>query len=149
MIVGKGPQEKRLHRMTRKLRLNKKVIFAGQVPHSETPHYAAAADLFVFPSTSETQGLVLIEAMAAGTPAVAVEAPAQANLLAKGGGVLVRADEDAFADAVVELLQDTPRRRTMGEQAAQTAQRYSIPSATARLIAVYEEAVEAGPRIEK
>ena len=149
LIVGKGPREKRLHRMARKLRLSERVVFTGPVPHSETPHYAAAADLFVFPGLGETQGLVLIEAMAAGTPAVAVEAPAQADLLTEGGGVLVPADEHAFADAVLDLLQDTPRRRAMGEQATQVAQRYSIPSATARLVAVYEKAVEAGPRLTK
>jgi len=85
--------------------------------------------------------------MAAGTPAVAVEAPAQQDVLAMGGGVLVPADEEAFANAVLGLLGDAPRRQALGEQAAQVAQCYSVPSATERLIAVYEEAVEAGPRI--
>ena len=63
--------------------------------------------------------------------------------------MLVPADEHAFAGAVVELLRDTPRRRAMGEKAAQVAQRYSVPSATARLITVYERAVAAGPSFIK
>jgi len=149
LIVGRGPQEKRLRRMAQKLRLSKRVVFTGPVPHSEIPHYAAAADLFVFPGLIEVQPLVLIEAMAAGTPVVAVEAAAQADLLAEGGGVLVPPDEHAFADTVLELLQDAPRRRAMGEKAIQIAQHYSVPSATARLVAVYEEAIEAGPRLTK
>jgi glycosyltransferase involved in cell wall biosynthesis len=110
------------------------------------PHYAAAADLFVFSSVIETQGLVLIEAMAAGTPVVAVEAPAPVDVLDEGGGIFVPAREDAFADAVLELLADEPRRRMMGEQARQAMQRYTVPAATERLLAVYKAAVAAGPR---
>jgi len=89
---------------------------------------------------------VLIEAMAAGTPVVAVEAPGSVDVLAEGGGLLVPTQEDAFADAVLELMADGPHRRAMGEKAAQAVQRYTIPDATKRLLAVYEAAVAAGPR---
>jgi len=68
------------------------------------PHYAAAADVFVFPSVTETQGVVLIETMAAGTLVVAVESPGPVDVLAEGGGMLVPAREDAFAEVVLELL---------------------------------------------
>jgi len=146
LLVGRGPRERGLQRLARKLDLGDQVIFTGPVPHSEVPHYAAAADLFVFPSLTETQGLVLIEAMAAGTPVVAVEAPASVDVLAEGGGLLMPAQEDAFAEVVLELLADKPRRRAMGEQAARAVQRYAIPAAVARLAEVYEAAVAAGPR---
>ncbi len=146
LLVGRGPHERSLRRLTKKLGLDERVIFAGPVPHSEIPHYAAAADLFVFASQSDTQGLVLIEAMAAGTPVVAVEAPGPVDVLAEGGGLLVPAQEDAFADAVLKLLADEPRRRALGEQAAQVAQHYTIPITAARLLNVYEEAIAAGPR---
>lgn len=145
LLVGKGPHESRLRRMVRKLNLHDLVTFAGPVPHTEIANYAAAADLLVFPSLTDTQGLVLIEAMAAGIPVVALEAPGPLDVLTQGGGVLVKRQEDAFADAVLELLGDKPRRRVLGEQAAQVAQRYSIASTTARLIAVYEEALAATP----
>jgi len=144
LLVGKGPRERRLRRMMRKLGLGERGIFTGPIPHSEVPHYAAAADVFVFPSVAETQGLVLIEAMAAGTPVVAVKSPSSADVLAEGGGLLVPAREDAFAEAVLGLLADEPRRRAMGEQAARAARRYSIPAATARLLSVYEAAIAAG-----
>lgn len=149
LVVGKGPHERRLRRLTRKLDLGERVIFTGSIPHSEVPHYAAAADLFVFPSVTETQGLVLVEAMAAGTPVVAVEALGSVDVLAEGGGLLVPAQEEAFADAVLELMADEPRRRALGREAAQAAQRYAVPVATARLLAVYEEAIAAGPRDKK
>jgi 1,2-diacylglycerol 3-alpha-glucosyltransferase len=149
LLVGKGPEEDDLQETAQELGLGERVIFAGAVPHSEVPHYAAAADLFVFSSVTETQGLVLIEAMAAGTPVVAVEAPGSVDVLEGGGGLLVPVREDAFADAVLGLLADEGRRQAMGKQAAQAAQRYTIPAATVRLLAVYEAAVAAGPRLCK
>jgi glycosyltransferase involved in cell wall biosynthesis len=90
--------------------------------------------------------LVLIEAMAAGTPVVALESPGSADVLTKGGGVLVPAQEEAFANTVLALLADEPRRRVLGEQAVQAVQRYRISSVVAHLVDVYEEAIATGPR---
>jgi 1,2-diacylglycerol 3-alpha-glucosyltransferase len=149
LLVGKGPHEHGLRHMVRELHLGERVIFTGSIPHSEVPHYVAAADLFVFSSVMETQGLVLIEAMAAGTPVVAVEAPASVDVLVEGGGMLVPPREDAFADGVLGLLADESRRRAMGEQAARAAQRYSIPAATECLFAVYEATIAADARAVK
>jgi glycosyltransferase involved in cell wall biosynthesis len=147
LLVGKGPEENSLRETARELGVGEQVVFAGAIPHSKVPHYTAAADLFVFSSEIETQGLVLIEAMAAGTPVVAVEAPGSVDALEGGGGLLVPAQEDIFASAVLQLLTDEPRRRTMGEKAVQVVQRYTVPAATARLIDVYEAAVAAGPHL--
>lgn len=146
LYVGRLSEEKDLDFLLRAFAQVVRVIFNGPVPHSEIPHYVAAADLFVFSSQVDTQGLVLIETMAAGTPVVAVEAPGPVEALAEGGGLLVPAREEAFAGAVLALLADEPRRRTMGERAARAVQRYTIPSVTARLLNVYEEAIAAGPR---
>ena len=146
LLVGKGSRERRLRRMAQKLDLGEQVIFTGAIPHDEVPHYAAAADLFVFSSVAETQGLVLIEAMAAGTPVVAVETPGPMDVLAQGGGLLVPGREDGFAEGVLGLLADEPRRRALGEEAARAARRYDILAATARLLTVYEAAIAAGPR---
>jgi glycosyltransferase involved in cell wall biosynthesis len=146
LLVGKGPEEDDLRETVRELDLGERVVFAGAVPHDDVPHYAAAADLFVFSSVTETQGLVLIEAMAAGTPVIAVKAPGSVDVLEEGGGLLVPIQEDAFANAVLELLADEPRRRAMGEKAARVVQRYTVSAVTERLLAVYEAAVAAGPR---
>lgn len=149
LLVGKGPHENSLKRTVQKLDLGSSVVFTGLVPHSEVPHYAAAADLLVFASLVDTQGLVLIEGMAAGTPVVAVEAPGPADVLAEGGGLLTAPREDAFATAVLELLADGPRRQALGAQAARAVRRYSISATTARLVSVYEEAAAAGPRLAR
>jgi len=146
LLVGQGPSANTLKQLTQTLNLSEKVIFTGAVPYEEIPHFAAAADLFVFPSQTDTQGLVLAEAMAAGTPVVAVKAPGSVDVLAEGGGLLVEADEGEFAETVVTLLTDQGRRQTISETARQAVQRYSVSAATDRLLQVYLAAIEAGPQ---
>jgi glycosyltransferase involved in cell wall biosynthesis len=149
LLVGKGPYEQDLRRVAQEQGLEECVIFGGPVSHHEVPHYAAAADLFVFTSVADTQGLVLIEALAAGTPVVAVEAPGSVDVLADGGGVLVPAQEDAFANAVLDLLDDEPRRHMLSGQAGQAVKQYTISATAARMVKVYEDAVAAGSRPAK
>jgi 1,2-diacylglycerol 3-alpha-glucosyltransferase len=149
ILVGRGPHEQSLRRVVREQGLEECVVFCGPVAHDEVPHYAAAADLFVFTSLADTQGLVLIEAMAAGTPVVAVEAPGPVDVLAEGGGLLVSDQEDAFANAVLDLLDDEGRRQALSGQAVRAVERYTVPATTARMAAVYEEAVVAGGRPAK
>jgi glycosyltransferase involved in cell wall biosynthesis len=147
LMLGDGPQAAALRDTARDLGLGNKVVFTGAIPHSKVPDHAAAADVFVFPSLTETQGLVLIEAMAAGTPVVAVEAPSSVDVLVDGGGVLVPAREEAFANAVLALLADRPRLRAIGEQAVRAVRRYAVPAARESLLSVYEEAIAAGPNV--
>jgi 1,2-diacylglycerol 3-alpha-glucosyltransferase len=141
-FVGEGLAEDDLRQMAHELGLEERIIFTGAIPHDEVPHYTAAADMFVFSSLTDTQGLVLMEAMAAGTPVVAVEAPGPVDVLAEGGGILVPSQEDAFAETVCALLTDEDRLREMGEEAKRAVKRYSISEATQRLLAVYEAAID-------
>jgi glycosyltransferase involved in cell wall biosynthesis len=141
VLVGKGVDETELRMTVDQLNLKQQVIFTGPVPYTEVPHYAAAADLFVFPSKTDTQGLVLVEAMAAGTPVVAVNAESSRDVLAQGGGVLVEGTLERFTAALHELLSDRSRLKTLSHQALQVAQRYDIPTAVDKLIGVYEEAI--------
>jgi glycosyltransferase involved in cell wall biosynthesis len=141
LLVGGGPYRRALESLVQRHGLTEKVIFTGVVPHEEIPDYTAAADLFVFTSVTDTQGLVLVEAMAAGVPAVAVEAPGPIDILAGGGGVLVAAEEDAFVQAVLTLLEDEVRRKEMGQEALRLVQPYAISETTNKMLAVYEEAI--------
>jgi 1,2-diacylglycerol 3-alpha-glucosyltransferase len=145
LFVGKGPEERHLQELAHELGLSGKVLFTGAVSHSDVPQYFAAADIFLFPSVTETQGLVLIESMAAGTPVVAAQSPAVLDALGEGGGAIVAAQEDAFASAIIDLLSDKPRREELGHQARRIAQRYAISAATARLIDVYQFALNHWP----
>ena len=141
LIVGDGPAMNALQQQTKKLKLENKIIFTGSVPHPHIPTYAAAADLFFFASQSETQGIVLVEALAAGKPVVALKASGVVDVLAEGGGIMTPPSEDALAEAAISLLTDDEQRQSLSQKAQQAAQRYSIAGATGRLIEAYEQAL--------
>jgi glycosyltransferase involved in cell wall biosynthesis len=102
--------------------------------------YYQAADLFLFPSTSETQGIVVLEALAAGLPVVAVTSDAAADLLGDDqGGVLTSEDPDCFARSVVELWVEMERRQAMAEAGRRIAARYAPNACATRLLGLYEE----------
>jgi len=142
LLLGRGPYEDALKAKLAKLGFQELVILAGAVPHEEVPVYYAAADLFVFPSTTETQGLVIIEAMAAGLPVVAVRAPGAVDVLTDGGGVLTENKSEAFAREVVDILADSERQRELSSQARRAVERYSITDAAARMLNAYEAALD-------
>ncbi len=142
LLVGKGPIENQLRKQAEKLGIVSRVHFYGAIPYQEVANFVAAADLFVFPSRVETQGLVLVEAMAAGTPVVAVDCPSSRDIVSKGGGVITPAKEQDFASAIIRLLDDPQRLRALSLEAFQNAKRYDIHSATHKLIEVYQESIE-------
>jgi len=144
MLVGKGPYEEEAQALARQLGLGEAINFVDAVPHEQIPAYYRAADLFVFSSTTETQGLVLLESMAAGTPVVAVEAPGAVDLIS-GGGLLTRAESADLARGILEVLSRPDELERLARQAETVAARYSISSATDRMLAVYQQVLsEAG-----
>ncbi len=150
MIVGRGPHRDDLQDLARELGIEHRVIFTGATPYDQVPHYMAAADLFTFPSLLETQALVVIEALAAGTPVVAVHATGTDDVLAgERAGRLVQPDEASFANAILSLLEQPARLADMRRAAGDIAQQYSIATATGRLLDIYEQAIAAGPRLIK
>lgn len=102
-IVGAGPHRDVLEAHAAAAGLDGRVRFAGALPPAALPDVYASSDAFVFPSATETQGLVLAEALAAGLPVVAVDVPASRDVLA-GRGRLVGADPAAVAAALGEAL---------------------------------------------
>ena len=142
LIVGRGPHVESLQELAEELQLQDRVRFSGAVPYEDVPHYMAAADLFVFSSRAETQGLVLIEAMAAGTPVIATHGAGTDDVVADtGAGVLVQADERVFADAILTALAHRGRLESMRRAALEASKRYSVSAATECLIQVYEQVV--------
>lgn len=103
--------EEHLEKKCLELGLEKEVIFLGNVDNRQIKNYQAACDLFLFTSKSETQGIVLLEAMAAGTPVVAVDATGVRDVVrTKENGMLSTEDADSFAAAIECAL-----RRITGE----------------------------------
>ena len=110
------------------------VTFVGNVPNHEVKDYLAASDLFLFASKSETQGIVLAEAMAAGNPVVAVHAVGSDDIIRDGiNGYLTEEDEVVWAERVKMALEENTGRK-MRQQALKTAENYRSSS-----LALYEE----------
>ncbi len=142
VLVGEGDDRPRLERLAHTLGIRGRVRFVGGVPHEAVGDYYQTADLFLFPSTSETQGIVVLEALAAGLPVVAVISDAAADLLSDGQAGILSAEEPvAFAGGAVELWDEPERRRAMAEAGRRIAARYAPDACAARLLDLYEEVV--------
>ena len=114
LLVGQGSHEAALRRFAAASAARSVIRFAGSVAREELPPYYQAADLFLFSSETETQGLVLAEAHACGLPAVAVRASGVDEVVRDGEtGLLTKADVEELADAAIGLLLDSPRRSAM------------------------------------
>ena len=140
VLVGDGPERVALEAQAVRAGLAPRTVFAGTQPPAAVAEALAAADLFVFPSATETFGIAMIEAMAAGCAVVAVRAPASSDLLRDGEtGRIVGADPEAFAGAVRHLLAQPARRSAMGGAARVAAADYDQARVTDRLLIVYQE----------
>ncbi len=143
MVVGGGPSLDELKKLASKLAIEHRVTFTDMVPFTQVVDELKKADLFVFSSTTETQGLVVLEAMAAGLPLVLVESKALLYFVNPGQDcVVVREDEAEMAAAILSLVNDPDRLRAMGRAARQNAEKYSIPALTSKLLDVYQRAID-------
>lgn len=142
VLVGQGMEADRLRRLAAATPAGDRVHFAGVRPHEALAGYYQAADLFLFASQTETQGLVLAEAAACGLPAVAVAAPGVDEVIRDGEtGLLTKDAPPAIAEAAIGLLLDPERRARMGAQARVVAEReFDVHLQLDRTLAVYAEA---------
>ena len=124
VITGEGPAEESIKQSIEKLGISNKVRMIGYLDRGhELIACYKAADIFVFASKSETQGLVLLEAMAQGTAVVAIAELGTKSILIEGEGVLIAKDDiNDFADKVSILLSDAPKRQMIGKKGRQYAQ---------------------------
>lgn len=139
LVVGGGPAEGEVRRRAGSLPDAGRLLVVGPVEPERVPLFYAAADVFLTASTTETQGLVAAEAMAAGLPVVAPAAAGLKDVVRSGvTGLLAAAEPQALAEAAAGLLEDGELRRRMGEAARAGAIEYDVHETTKRLLAVYE-----------
>ncbi len=141
VIAGEGPAREALRAQVAAAGLAAHVHFAGYLPRETLLlDCYAAADVFVFASRTETQGLVLLEAMAQGTAVVSTAELGTRSVLRDGAGALVVPEEQgAFAAAVVRLLKDPEQRAQLGARGRTYAQTWSSAVMARRLAALYRE----------
>ena len=142
-ILGEGPQRKELEKLARKLGVSSKVELVGKVPFEQVPNYLKAADLFAFASTTETQGLVTLEAMAAGLPVVAVDATGTNDVVEHGQeGLLTAQDSQAMAQALKTMLEDEQKMGDYKQAALEKARQFEIHNQAKKLVEIYHQAIE-------
>ena len=125
LLIGGGKEEENLKRLARELDLTEDVVFTGCIPQSEIMDYYRASDLFVFASKSETQGIVLLEAMAARLPVVALRASGTADVVQDGvNGFMTQEDTQVFADTISDVLESEELRMRLKSGAYAQAQKY-------------------------
>jgi glycosyltransferase involved in cell wall biosynthesis len=124
------------------------VFLAGWHGHEDLPDGLNAADLLVLPSVHEQFGAVIVEAMACGLPAIAVDAHGPGEIIEPGetGWLVPPDDEQAMADALVEAVNGDGERRRRGERARELGRgRYSWPALAGGLARIYDDVVAGRP----
>ncbi|HET6781034.1 MAG TPA: glycosyltransferase [bacterium] len=146
LIVGGGPEEQELKDLAGRLGVADRTVFAGQQPHQRTLECVSAGDIFVFASQTETQGLAVVEAMAAGKAVVAVGAGGVTDAIENGvSGELVPASVDNMAGRVLHLIDHPVARAGLGARAREASRRFSPEAAAGKLVHLYQSLKRAEP----
>ncbi|QJD57703.1 glycosyltransferase [Pseudomonas sp. gcc21] len=140
LIIGDGHQRARLQQRIDDLDLSGAVTLLGSVAPAQMPLYYRLGDLFVFTSKSETQGMVLLEAMAAGLAVVAVRSSGTDDVIREGfNGYKTAGSQSAWVARVDELIQDETLRSRLGINARDFAQDYSVERFAREVKSIYAE----------
>lgn len=135
VVVGEGPYEERLRALS-----PADAVFTGRLSGEALSEAYASADLFVFPSTTDTFGQVLLEAMASGLPIVAADAGPTLEVVGKEAGTFVPAGDDtALAAEIYRLVTDPAGRSHMAAAALRAARKRSWSAVFDELVRDYHE----------
>ncbi len=148
VLAGEGPMKRSIEAGFAAEGIADRLHSLGVMDHPELASAYAGMDVFAFASRSETQGMVLTEAMAAGTPVVAIDASGVREVVRDGenGRLLPREDPEAFASALEWVAGLSPDgRRRLKDGGAATAEAFSLPKTAARTLALYESLVGSRP----
>jgi glycosyltransferase involved in cell wall biosynthesis/predicted metal-dependent phosphoesterase TrpH len=139
LLAGGGPEEAELRE-----RLGERATFLGWLSGDELPRAYASADAFLFASSTDTYGQVILEAAASGLPIVAVAEGGPAALIEnRHTGLLCRPDADHLAGALLQLASSPDLRRRLGDAAARAARERSWERSMGQLAAGYRRALDA------
>jgi 1,2-diacylglycerol 3-alpha-glucosyltransferase len=133
LVAGHGPAADEYKKLAKDLGISDRVVFAGFVPDDELPAAYASCEIMVIASTFETQGIVVLEALASGTPVAGIRYRAIPEFIEEGkNGCLF--DEETCAEAILRCLL---RSDSMMINAVSSARKYSVEACTAKLEEAY------------
>ncbi|HEY0185380.1 MAG TPA: glycosyltransferase, partial [Rhodopila sp.] len=144
-IAGHGSHEPMLRRLAADLRIDPRVRFLGTLPQRELAQLLRISDAFAIMSTSETQSMVLLQAMASGVPVIAADSRALPEFVCAANGVLVDPHDPArLAAALRDVLAAPERRRAWGAAGRRRAEQYSVETVTDEWEALYRSVLQGG-----
>ncbi len=150
LVVGDGPERENLEAQVKLMNIESKVFFTGMIDYKEIPSYLAASDIFVTPSSSETFGLSTVEGMAAGLPALGIDAPGTRDIIQDGVTGLISSEDLAIFTAKLVLLSTNHQlRQVMGKQAIESSKQYDIQTTTNTLLQHYQRLTDEAKRRKK
>lgn len=152
VAVGGGKEAESIREKFVEARLEKQLVMTGSLQGSKLSDAYAAFDIFGFASKSETQGLVLVEAMASGTPVVALDGPGVRDVVTDGvnGRLLpARAAPERFAEALTALREDKDQCQEFKDEARKTAALFAQSRLAAQAIEHYAEAIKLVGEVEE
>jgi len=141
LVVGSGPSEETLINHFKEQKLENQLRLTGDMKGQKLIEAFQAIDVFAFSSHSETQGMVLNEAMAAGTPVVGLDAPGVRDIVRDkiNGRLVLRENEQEFAEALSWIRRQSPAvRRKLIAEAKKTAKRFSMQRCANKALGLYE-----------
>ena len=141
LIVGDGPDKEKFDNLVRKFRLQNNVIMTGKVPWEEVPKYYMLADIFATASKTETQGLTVIEAMAASKPVLAIDDEAFQMVVVNDLNGYLFANKRQYKKLVRSLMDDKEKLDYLSRQARIIAESHSSKYFAEKVLDVYKTAL--------
>lgn len=139
VIVGDGTERDKLTALATSLHADHKIHFLGQVGYRSMPDVYAGADIFVTASKTEVHPLVILEAQAAGLPAVVVQAPGTAEIVQDAKtGLVTKATKTAYVAALRQLILRPALTHQLGKAAKQNARQFSVEASVDKLLDSYQ-----------
>lgn len=143
VLVGEGRDKEKLQCLARAFHIEQAVLFTGAVPYRLMPSIYSDADLFVFASQTEAQGLVIMEALAAGLPVLAVDDAAFDGVIRDGfNGYTLKKNSSLFAQKMITLMGTKPLRMKLAYHAITTAHKHSASQTALSLEQIYRELID-------
>ncbi len=144
LFVGGGPELEPLKEKAKKMPVSWNICFTGYRSRTELAYFYHLSKVFVFPSLTETQGLVTIEAMLSGLPVVAIGEMGTLDVMqGDNGGFMVKNDVTEFSSRVIELLTDSDLYNKKSFEAMEWGKQWSMNTLTPKLVELYQKGIEA------
>lgn len=141
LLIGDGPYLKEFKTQVNKIKLNDNVKFLGKIPWEEIPKYYQLADIFVTASKTETQGLTVIEAMAASIPVVAIDDESFNTVIIDDLNGKLFKNKRQYKMMISELIENKDKRIRLSEQARISTEVHSSKYFAEKVLDVYKKAL--------